>query len=57
VSLLYDKNKNNRTDFDINRMPKEEYILSNNEILYGPPNFDDVKFNVKNKNLDFEIRL
>ncbi|MBO6607118.1 DUF2141 domain-containing protein [Psychroserpens sp.] len=54
--VLHDKNENNRMDFEENGMPKESYGTSNNTRSFGPPIYDDAKFNV-DKDLEITIRL
>lgn len=57
IMVVHDENSNNRMDFELNGMPKEDYGISNNEMSFGPPIFEDAKFNVTDENLDMEIRL
>jgi len=57
IMVVHDENANNRMDFDLNRMPKEPYGMSNNNMSYGPPLFDDAKFEVGKEDLNLEIRL
>ena len=57
IMVLHDENDNERMDFEANGMPAEAYGLSNNQIVYGPPQFDDAKFEVINKDLEFDISL
>jgi len=57
IMVVHDENANNKMDFELNGMPKEAYGTSNNEMSFGPPIFEDAKFNVTDKNLDLEIRL
>lgn len=57
IMVVHDENANNRMDFELNGMPKEAYGMSNNNMSFGPPMFEDAKFNVADKNLDLEIRL
>ncbi|MCB4798903.1 DUF2141 domain-containing protein [Neotamlana laminarinivorans] len=51
----HDQNDNNRMDFYDTGMPKESYGVSNNPVMYGPPEFAQAKFMVTNKNLDLNI--
>jgi len=44
-------------DFDSNRMPLEDYGMTNNPLSYGPPQYDDAKFKVTNEDLNFNIRF
>ncbi|WP_339841998.1 DUF2141 domain-containing protein [uncultured Maribacter sp.] len=39
ISALHDANDNQRMDFQANGMPIENYAMSNNPMLMGPPNF------------------
>ncbi|TPN85200.1 DUF2141 domain-containing protein [Aquimarina algicola] len=57
ISCYHDANDNKKMDFDQNGMPKEDYGVSNNNMSYGPPIWDDAKFEVKSENLNIEIRL
>ena len=57
IVCLHDKNGNQRMDFNSEGMPAEDYGLSNNAILMGPPNFEDAKFTVENKSLDLTIKF
>ena len=57
IMVVHDENANNKMDFELNGMPKEAYGMSNNNMSYGPPIFEDAKFNVTDENLDLEIRL
>lgn len=57
IVCLHDKNGNQRMDFSSEGMPAEDYGISNNVILVGPPNFEDAKFVVGNKSLDLTIKF
>ncbi|WP_338731233.1 DUF2141 domain-containing protein [Mangrovimonas cancribranchiae] len=57
IMVLHDENDNNRMDFDPSGMPIESYGMSNNPMLFGPPTFNDAKFEVTNNNLDLTIRF
>ena len=57
IMVVHDENANNQMDFELNGMPKEDYGTSNNEMSFGPPIFEDAKFNVTDENLELEIRL
>ncbi len=57
IVVLHDKNKNKRMDFEENGMPLEPYGTSNNVMNYGPPQWNDAKFEVGNEPIDMEIRL
>jgi len=47
IACFHDANNNKMMDFYDNGMPKENYALSNNNLYYGPPTFDDAKFELK----------
>ncbi len=57
VVSFHDVNNNGKMDFESNGMPLEDYGISNNVISYGPPQFEDAKFELKDKDLTFEIKL
>ena len=44
-------------DFDVNRMPLESYGMSNNPLSYGLPQFSEAKFDLKNEDLELNIRF
>ncbi len=55
ISSLHDTNENQRMDFQDGGISKENYAMSGNEIIVGPPTFQDVKFEVNDE--DFELKL
>ena len=57
IMALHDENENNRMDFRENGMPLESYGTSNNVMAFGPPQYDDAKFNVEDKDLELNIRF
>lgn len=57
VSVLHDANDNQRMDFETNGMPKENYAMSQNPMIMGPPAFEDVKFIVVDEDLELNIRF
>jgi len=57
ISCIYDENGNGKMDFSTNGIPEEDYGFSNNIMSFGPPSFDEVKFEVTDKDLTFEIIL
>jgi uncharacterized protein (DUF2141 family) len=57
IMVLHDKNNNRQMDFDSNGMPLESYGTSNNVMAYGPPLWQDVKFEVFEESIEMEIRL
>ena len=57
ISVLHDENDNSRMDFETNGMPKENYTMSQNPVLMGPPSFNDVKFTIDNTDLELILRF
>ena len=57
IICFHDENENNSMDFDENRMPIESYGLSNNNINFGPPEFESAKFEVKDNAISLEIKF
>lgn len=57
ITCFYDQNDNGKMDFSLNGMPQEDYGSSNNVMTFGPPSFEDSKFEVIDKDLTFEIKL
>lgn len=57
VTCYHDKNNNDKMDFSGNGMPLEDYGASNNVMNFGPPNYEDAKFTVSNKDVSLEIKF
>lgn len=57
VLVFHDENSNGRMDFEENGMPKEDYGMSNNDMSFGPPTFEQAKFNFTGESLKLEIKL
>lgn len=57
VLCIHDKNNNRRMDFEANGMPAEDFGASNNNMIMGPPNFEDSKFEVGKENMNLTIRF
>ncbi len=57
IISYHDKNENNNMDFSPNGMPLEDYGATNNNLSFGPPQFSTSKFEVKDKDLTFEIKF
>lgn len=57
IVCLHDKNENGRMDFSAEGRPLEDYGTSNNVMSFGPPNYEDSKFTVKDKNVKLNIRF
>jgi uncharacterized protein (DUF2141 family) len=56
VISFHDKNDNNQIDMQPNGMPTEAYGVSNNPMSFGPPQWSEAKFEVKNEPISLEIR-
>ena len=55
LKIYIDKNFNNKFDFNIFGLPKEQYGFSNNTInLFGPPNFKKSSFKL---NIEKKIKI
>ena len=54
---MHDENENYMMDFEASGMPKESFGLSNNPMSFGPPQFNEAKFSVNDKDLNFTIRF
>ncbi|WP_178989107.1 DUF2141 domain-containing protein [Winogradskyella schleiferi] len=57
IIAYHDVNENNKMDFSDNGMPLESYGMSNNSMSFGPPQYDEAKFKVEDKNLELNIRF
>ncbi len=57
IICYHDENENKMLDFQGNGMPTEDYGATNNVFNYGPPQFKDAKFELKDKDLTFEIKF
>ncbi|WP_282044080.1 DUF2141 domain-containing protein [Winogradskyella flava] len=57
ILALHDENSNQRMDFRENGMPLESFGTSNNVMAFGPPQYDDAKFKVEDKDLELNIRF
>ncbi|PKD19216.1 hypothetical protein APR41_16635 [Salegentibacter salinarum] len=58
ITAYHDENGNQQMDFEPNGMPKEDYGVSNNEMnLYGPPVWDDAKFDFDGESKEFKLRF
>jgi uncharacterized protein (DUF2141 family) len=57
ITCYHDKNSNDKMDFAANGMPLEDYGASNNNMSFGPPNFDQAKFTVSDKDVSLEIKF
>ncbi|WP_353779376.1 DUF2141 domain-containing protein [Winogradskyella sp. 3972H.M.0a.05] len=57
IMALHDKNENNKMDFQDSGMPAEDYGTSNNVMTFGPPQYDNSKFNVADKPVELNIKF
>ena len=57
ITCFHDANSNGKMDFEMNGRPLEDYGITNNVMSYGPPEFGDAKFDLKDKDLTFEIEF
>ncbi|WP_394750525.1 DUF2141 domain-containing protein [Spongiimicrobium salis] len=57
IMAMHDVNENNRMDFEANGMPKESYGMSGNAMSMGPPTFEDAKFTLADKEMEFIIKF
>lgn len=57
ITCYHDANNNGKMDFANNGIPLEDYGATNNVMNYGPPRFEDAKFELKEKDLTFEIKF
>ena len=57
IMAMHDVNENNRMDFEANGMPKESYGMSGNAMSMGPPTFEDAKFTLADKEMEFSIKF
>lgn len=57
ISCFHDVNDNQQMDFQPNGMPQEDYGLSNNPMLYGPPTWEDAKFKLEEGDQKISIRF
>lgn len=57
IICYHDANGNNQMDFEANGMPKEAYGTSNNSMSFGPPQFDNSKFEVNSEDITLEIKF
>ena len=57
VVCFHDKNENGKMDFEPLGMPMEDYGVSNNIMRFGPPQYNDAKFVVADKDVSLSIRF
>ena len=57
IVCFHDANDNKKMDFAANGMPVEDYGASNNVLNFGPPRFNDAKFEVTSANKTLQIKF
>ncbi|MEE9350062.1 MAG: DUF2141 domain-containing protein [Flavobacteriaceae bacterium] len=57
ILCYHDSNSNSRMDFAETGMPLEDYGASNNIMKFGPPKFEDSKFELKDIDLNIFIKF
>ncbi len=57
IMVMHDANDNKRMDMDANGMPQENYGTSGQVNAFGPPSFENAKFDVTDENQEFRIRF
>ncbi len=57
IVCFHDKNDNDKMDFSENGMPEEDYGVSNNVMTFGPPSYDNGKFDLGDEDLTLEIKF
>lgn len=57
VLVLHDENENRKMDYDANGMPQEAYGTSGVTSRFGPPTYNDAKFNLNNEDLSLSIKF
>lgn len=58
ISMFHDENENNKMDKNVLGIPKESYGCSNNaKGHFGPPKWEDAKFEVNNQTVTQHIKL
>ena len=58
IGVIHDENNNNEIDFNFIGMPTEDVAASNNaKGFFGPPSFDDAKFEVSAESVALKIKM
>lgn len=58
ISMFHDENNNNKLDTNFMGIPKETYGCSNNaKGFFGPPKWEDAKFEISNQAIIQNIKL
>jgi len=56
ITCYHDANDNKKLDF-VDDRPVEDYGATNNVMNFGPPQFENAKFDLISKDLTFEIKF
>lgn len=58
ISMFHDENDNNKLDTNFLGIPKESYGCSNNaKGFFGPPKWEQAKFEIRNKDITQNIQI
>lgn len=57
ILVMHDRNDNGKMDFDANGMPLESYGSTGNALSYGPPVWEESKFDFDGTDKKLEIRF
>jgi uncharacterized protein (DUF2141 family) len=58
ITAYHDKNENQKMDFEATGIPTEAYGVSNNQMnLYGPPLWEDAKFEFDGSKKELNLRF
>ncbi|MFD0991487.1 DUF2141 domain-containing protein [Mariniflexile jejuense] len=58
ISMFHDENNNNKLDTNFLGIPKEAYGCSNNaKGVFGPPKWENAKFEISNQTITQNIKL
>lgn len=58
IAVLHDENENEKMDFNFLGIPQEGFGFSNNaKVTFGPPSFEEAKFNLNSTLLELKIKL
>ena len=57
IMIMHDANDNKRMDREANGMPTESYGMTGEMNPYGPPVFEDAKFEMGGEDQEFRIRF
>lgn len=57
IMVIHDENENGTMDFGADGRPTEAYGMSNNPPKFGPPLFDQGKFDLSTEGIEMSIQL